>query len=57
MASMQSYAAATDLGVGSDLGQQLIDETEEQRKKRMKEAQGGSTSPAVAMLLGNPNGI
>lgn len=62
MATMPSYFAATDLGLGSDLGTTLIDETEEQRKKRMKEAQrpgvagqspfATGMSPAVMSLFG-----
>jgi len=54
----RNLAAMTDLGVGSNSGVDLLNETEEQKKKRIKEAGQrtpfDNTSPAVAMLLGKP---
>lgn len=49
--------AAADLGLGSSLGQQVQDETEEQRKKRMSDiaqrnALGSTGSLAVTSLFG-----
>lgn len=49
--------AAADLGLGGMLGQQVQDETEEQRKKRMLEMQqrnalGPDGSLAVTSLFG-----
>lgn len=54
-------AAATDLGMGDMLGQQVADETEEQRKKRMAEQArqqqlGPAGSLAVTSLFG-PRGL
>ena len=54
-------AAATDLGLGSNLQQQVAAETEEQRKKRMAMAQqqqqlGPAGSLAVTSLFG-PTGV
>jgi hypothetical protein len=54
-------SAATDLGLGDALGQQVAGETEEQRKKRMAQIQqaqllGLSGSMAVTSLLGANGG-
>lgn len=55
--------AATDLGLGSMLQDQVAGETEEQRKKRMLEQQqrslmGPGSSLAVPMLFGvGANGL
>jgi len=43
--------ASTDLGLGSNLQQQVQDETEEERKKRMM-GLSQLQSPAAALLLG-----
>lgn len=53
--------AASDLGLGGQLGSQVQGETEEQRKKRMAQLQqaqmlGPSGSMAVTSLLGNSGG-
>jgi hypothetical protein len=49
--------AATDLGLGGQLQQQVKDETDEQRRKRLM-AQGGSQlSPGAASLLGGSMGL
>jgi hypothetical protein len=66
MATMaaKNYAgspAATALGLGDSLAQQLADQQDELRKKRATEAQSGAGasqglfSPATLALLGNPN--
>lgn len=52
--------AATDLGLGDQLTQQLADQQAELRKKKQLEAgatdnQQGLFSPATLALLGNPN--
>lgn len=54
--------AADDLGLGGQLSQQVTDETEEQRKKRMAQLQeqqslGASGSLAVTSLLGPRAGM
>ena len=49
-------AASTDLGLGDMLGQQVKDETDEERKKRMQQMQQRSLmGPAASMLY--PNGF
>lgn len=53
--------AASDLGLGDMLGQQVASETDEMRKKRMAEAQqrsllGPAGSLAVTSLFG-PRGV
>jgi hypothetical protein len=55
-------AAATDLGLGDMLGQQVSGETEEARKKRMAEiaqrqALGPAGSLAVTSLFGTRGGM
>lgn len=45
-------AAATDLGLGSMLQDQVAGETEEQRKKRMREMQQQTMGPAAMSLFG-----
>lgn len=52
-----SGSAVTDLGLGGQLSQQVADETDEQRKKRLAQMQqsallGPSGSMAVTSLLG-----
>jgi hypothetical protein len=52
-----SGSAASDLGLGSGLQQQVADETEEQRKKRLQQIQqqqamGPAGSLAVTSLFG-----
>ena len=54
-------AAATDLGLGSGLQQQVQNETDEQRRKRMQQIQqqqamGPAGSLAVTSLFG-PTGV
>lgn len=44
--------AATDLGLGNSLGQQVKDETDEEKKKK-KLGLSALQSPAAQMLLGN----
>lgn len=46
-----SSAAATDLGYGNALSQQVKDETEEEKRKR-RLGLGALQSPAAQMLLG-----
>lgn len=58
---MQSLAAA-DLGLGEALREQVTDETDEQRKKRLAQAQerqmlGPQGSLAVTSLFGSRGGI
>lgn len=53
--------AVADLGLGDLLGQQVKDETDEERKKRMKEMQdrqmsGPGGSPATQALFGGLGG-
>jgi hypothetical protein len=49
--------AAGDLGLGDMLGQQVANETDEQRKKRMAQmAQDKNMSPAAISLLGGYSG-
>lgn len=51
--------AATDLGMGDLLGQQVAGETEEERKKRlagMSEQGKAAGSPAAMQLLGGLGG-
>lgn len=49
--------APADLGLGGMLGQQVADETEEQRKKRMAQMnQDKNLSPAAISLLGGYSG-
>jgi hypothetical protein len=49
--------AASDLGLGDMLGQQVANETDEQRKKRMAHmAQDKNMSPAAISLLGGYSG-
>lgn len=50
--------AVADLGLGGMLGEQVSDETEEMRKKRMEQAQlnqtmGPQASLAVKTIFGN----
>jgi len=50
--------AAADLGLGGQLGEQVSDETEEQRKKRMQQIQlnqvmGPEQSLAAKTIFGN----
>ncbi len=54
MASGQSYLspAASDLGLGDALTSQVKDETEEERKRRIKEAQARQTMGPAATALG-----
>lgn len=40
--------AAQDLGLGGQLGQQVQDETEEERKKRMLQIQQQQAMPSLA---------
>lgn len=48
------FSAANDLGLGSDLSQQVRDETDEQRKKRLQSMnQAGLSGPAAVTLLGS----
>jgi len=59
--NMAVPGAVTDLGLGTALGQQVQDETDEQRKKRLAQMQqqqmlGPSGSLAVTSLFG-PGGI
>ncbi len=54
--------AASDLGLGSMLQEQVAGETEEQRKRRMMEQQqrsimGPAGSPATMALFGGMGGI
>jgi hypothetical protein len=54
--------ASSDLGLGDMLGQQVANETEEQRKKRMMELQqkqlmGPAGSMAVTSLFGAGGGL
>jgi hypothetical protein len=54
-------AAVDALGLGGDLGQQVKDETEEERKKRMMQVQqmqslGPSGSLAVSSIFGPMGG-
>ncbi len=54
-------SAASDLGLGDQLGQQVADETEEMRKKRMLELQqkqqlGPAGSMSVTSLFGMNGG-
>jgi len=44
--------AGTDLGLGQNLQQQVEDETEEARKKRLAMQNGSMFSPASMSLLG-----
>lgn len=58
---MPSGGAATDLGLGNSLGQQVQDEADEQRKKRMQMLQqqqmlGPAGSLAVSSIFGGPGG-
>jgi hypothetical protein len=51
--------AATDLGMGDMLGQQVVGETEEERKKRlaaMSQQGKPAGSPAAMQLLGGLGG-
>lgn len=48
-------SVSADLGLGSQLGQQVKDETEEERKKRQL-GLSSTQNPAAQMLLGNPFG-
>ena len=47
--------ASADLGLGSNLQQQVQDETEEERKKRLM-GLSSLQSPAAQMLLGGASG-
>lgn len=49
--------ASTDLGLGGDLQQQVKDETEEERRKRMLAQQTSKMSPGAMSLLGPSMGI
>jgi hypothetical protein len=49
--------AAVDLGLGGDLQQQVKDETEEQRKKRLQAQQAAQMSPGAMSLLGPGMGM
>lgn len=58
----QNSAAATDLGLGDMLSQQVAGETEEARKKRMAEMEqrrmmGPAGSLAVTSLFGARGGL
>ena len=47
--------AATDLGLGgSDLSQQVKDESEDERKKRLLANKTSQLSPGASALLGGP---
>ncbi|MGY4614776.1 hypothetical protein ACVWZ4_000003 [Bradyrhizobium sp. USDA 4472] len=48
--------ASSDLGLGSNLQQQVQDETEEERKKRLM-GLSPLQSPAAQMLLGGTSGV
>jgi hypothetical protein len=50
--------AANDLGLGDNLGQQQVDETEEEkrRKKLLGLSAGAGNSPAVSQLFGLSGG-
>ena len=48
----QPTSAASDLGLGDVLGQQVKDETDEQRKKRLLLAQQRLASGPASMSLG-----
>lgn len=50
--SLGMSPAATDLGLGDMLGQQVKDETEEQRKKRLLDQQQRSLMGPAANMLG-----
>lgn len=55
--SSAGLGAASDLGLGDMLSQQVAGETEEQRKKRMAQMQQEkSMSPAAMSLLGGYGG-
>lgn len=54
--------AVADLGLGRMLGEQVSDETEEMRKKRMQQMQmnqtmGPQASLAVQTIFGNSNAL
>lgn len=46
--------AATDLGLGGQLQQQVKNETDEERRKRLMASQSSKLSPGAASLLGGP---
>lgn len=48
--------AATDLGLGGSLSQQVKDDTDEEKRKR-RLGLSALQSPAASMLLGNPYGM
>jgi hypothetical protein len=55
--SMKNFglsAAGTDLGLGADLQDQVSQESDEQRKKRLM---AGLMSPAASTLLGQQSGL
>lgn len=53
LSSKNQSLSITDLGLGDMLGQQVQDETEEARKKRLARMQQERLNPAVGALLGN----
>ena len=61
MPGNMSLGVASDLGLGGQLSQQVQDETDEQRRKRMLDAQqnsllGPASSLAASALFGGTNG-
>jgi hypothetical protein len=61
MPGNMSLGVASDLGLGGQLSQQVQDETDEQRRKRMLDAQqnsllGPASSLAASALFGGVNG-
>ena len=53
--AISGMGAASDLGFGAALSQQVKDETEEEKKKRMV-GMSALQSPAAQMLLGGMSG-
>jgi len=59
--ALPAFGASVDLGLGDQLSQQVQDETEEERKKRMAQSQqqsllGPAGSLAVFSLFGGMGG-
>jgi hypothetical protein len=55
--SLNLSGAVNDLGLGDMLGQQVANETEEQRRKRLAQMQQDKNmSPAAISLLGGYSG-
>ena len=52
-----SSPATTDLGLGPGLQQQVKDETDEERRKRMMAQQVSKLSPGAMSLLGPGMGL